>query len=805
MAALLSRPPRPAEDFHSGLAFRNGFHRPMSSVMREIEVGGGDTVHVAVGKSVEKTAALLLWTFSMFPGQEICLIHVHRPSPLIPTLLGKLPASRASPEIVAAFRNEEREETTKLLSTYLMTCSRSRVKASIIISEADEIQKGILNLVNLHFIRKLVVGAIPDFMKGKKSSCKACRVSKQAPPYCKMWFVNKGKLIWTRQAPASLSIHPPSCQLATSLADNFRSCSLNSVQNEAECVKNSFDTLHSHSISSSTSLSSCTGSATLTEPRESSTLSAKFEEERLCIQVAKLHGEVDVSRDEANLELLEQKKVEVEALEVITKVKALESAHSHEVKLRMDAEDALRITIQEQEKLFEERQRITQELQKTMRNIAVLDSRAHEANCRREEVAEELKLIQASIATLQKERQRLQRQNIEATRWLHRWRSHEQCEDANQNEFIGLVDVYEVPEFSLWDLEAATCCFSENFSIGRGGYGTVYKGEILDKTIAVKKLHFYNMQRQLEFHREVLCPGRLRHPHLVELIGVCRESWLLVYEYLPGGSLREHLFDNNIHALTWKIRAQFVADIASGLLFLHSRPKKIIHGNLKPENILLDSQNRCKISDYVDHMLTAGQAVRCPSFRGGSGSSGVCLYTDPECHRTGALTNKSDIYSFGVITLQLVTGKTHGGLVGEVRRAVLRGKVASILDVSAGEWSTYVARRLVELGLQCCELNGRDRPELTPLLVKELQCMPFLEEQTVPSFFLCPILREIMHDPQVAADGFTYEGEAIREWLGNEHDSSPMTNAKLSDLNLTPNYSLKLVIQDWIANLKITC
>lgn len=809
MAALLSRPPRPAQDFHSGFssaaASRNGFPRPMSSAMPEIEVGGGDTVHVAVGKSVEKTAGLLLWTFSMFPGQDICLIHVHRPSPLIPTLLGKLPSSRASPEIVAAFRIEEREETTKLLSTYLMICIRSRVKASIIISEADEVQKGILNLVNLHTIRKLVVGAIPDFMKGKKSSCKACRVSKYAPPYCKMWFVNKGKLIWTRQAPASLSIRPPSCQLTTSFTDNIRSCSLNSVQIEAECVKNSCNTLHSQSISSSTSLSSCTGSATLTEPRGPSTLSAKFEEERLCIQGAELHGEVNESRDEANLELLEQKKVEVEALEEITKVKALESAHSHGVKLRMDAEDELRITIQEQETLFEERQRITQELQKTMRNIAVLDSRAHEANRRREEVAGELKLIQDSIATLRRERQRLQRQNIEATRWLHRWRSHEQCEDANKNELNGLVgDVYEMPEFSLLDLEAATCCFSENFCIGRGGYGTVYKGELLDKTVAVKKLHFYNMQRQQELHREVLCTGRLHHPHLVEFIGVCLESWLFVYEYLPGGSLREHLFDNNIHALTWKIRARIVADIASGILFLHSRPKKIIHGNLKPENILLDSQNRCKISDYVDHMLTAGQAARCPSFRGGSGSSGVCLYTDPECHRTGALTHKSDIYSFGVIALQLVTGKTHRGLVGEVRRAVSRGKVASILDVSAGEWSTYVARRLVELGLQCCELNSRDRPELTSSLVKELQCMPFLEEQTVPSFFLCPILREIMHDPQVAADGFTYEGEAIREWLGNGHDTSPMTNAKLSDLNLTPNHSLRLVIQDWIANLKIT-
>lgn len=240
---------------------------------------------------------------------------------------------------------------------------------------------------------------------------------------------------------------------------------------------------------------------------------------------------------------------------------------------------------------------------------------------------------------------------------------------------------------------------------------------------------------------KVLSLGRLHHPHLVELIGVCRESWLLVYEYMAGGSLREQLSENNIDALNWKIRTQIVADIASGLLFLHSfRPKKIIHGNLKPENVLLDSQNRCKISDYLDHMLTAGQAARCPSFRGGSRSN-ACLYTDPESYRTGAITHKSDIYSFGIIILQLVTGKSHGGLVGEIRRAVLEGKVESILDLSGGEWSPYVARRLVELGLRCSELNSRERPDLSLSLVKELQRMPFLEEQTVPSFFLCPILR----------------------------------------------------------------
>ncbi|KAK4440853.1 U-box domain-containing protein 33 [Sesamum alatum] len=800
MAALLTRP-RPGEDFLSGLspaaaAFRHEFG--LSVTPPPPEAAG--TVHVAVGKSVEKTVALLQWTIRMFPGWEICLLHVQRPSPLIPTLLGKLPASRANPEMVTAFRKEEKAEIMKLLSTYLITCSKSRVKASIITTEANEVQKGIVNLVNLHMIRKLVVGTIPDFMKGKRSSCKACHAAKYAPSYCEMWFVNKGKLIWTRQASANSSIDLSSRHLATSSARNLISWSLNSCQNEAEAsqvdltlstisqyVESTCDSLYSHSASSSRSLSSGSGHATSVKPRVSSIGSAKTMEECLCIQLSELKVKADQSKDETCLKLLEQRQLEAEAREILNKVKALEMAYSHGTEQRIDAEDALRITMQEEEKLLEERERITQQLQKTLRNIALLDNRAQEANRRCEEVAGELKLIQASVATLREEKQKLQRQKIEATRWLDRRRSHEQCGNANESKFNRFRgEVAELPEFLLSDLEAATCNFSESFMIGKGGYGIVYKGEMLDKTVQVL--------------------GKLHHPHLVELIGVCQESWLLVYEYLPGGSLQNYLFNNNnISSLNWKTRAQILADIARGLLFLHSfGPKKIVHGNLKPENLLLDSGNRCKISDYADHMLTANQTFRCPSFRRCAGSIGVSLYTDPESHRTGAVSYKSDIYSFGVVILQLVTGKTHGGLVGEVKRALCIGKVASILDVSAGEWSGYVARRLVDLGLQCCELNGRERPELTPALVKELEHMPFLEEQTVPSFFLCPILREIMHDPQVAADGFTYEGEALRGWLENGHETSPMTNLKLGNLNLTPNHSLKLAIQDWVANLNIT-
>lgn len=187
-------------------------------------------------------------------------------------------------------------------------------------------------------------------------------------------------------------------------------------------------------------------------------------------------------------------------------VKVFESAHARELQLRKKAEDALGTTIQEQGKLLEEKEEVTRELQKTMRNVALLDSRAQEANRRHDQAAGELKLIQSSIATLQQEKQRIRRQKMEAMRWLERWRSRGQAGAANCDGFIGFVeDLPESPEFSLADLETATCNFSESFKVGQGGFGCVYKGEMLGRTVAIKKLHSHNMQGQLEFQQEVGC------------------------------------------------------------------------------------------------------------------------------------------------------------------------------------------------------------------------------------------------------------------------------------------------------------
>ncbi|KAL1323826.1 hypothetical protein HN51_034058 [Arachis hypogaea] len=726
-----------------------------------------DKVHVAVGKSVGKGATLLQWAFSNFTNPHILLLHVHQPSPFIPTLLGKLPASQANPEVVSAFRREEKEQAMRLLDNYLRICRAAKVKASFMMTEADQVQKGIVDLVVGHNIRRLVIGAIPEgWMKVKRNSRKANYAAKNAPPFCKIWFIYRGKHIWTREA-------------------SEKPCSLSPCE--------TIETEGTFAAESTTS----SGPLPQNSAESSSDTHLEAEEERVNSQLVEVKQEADEAADESFVELL---KLEAEATEAIRKVNLFESAHAQEVKLRQEAEDELRTTVKDQQKLLDENEEIGSELQRTMRSIAILNSCVQETDHRRDAAEDELSLIQASISTLWHEKQQIRRQKMEAIRWLDRWKSRGQVGVAHCNGVVGFAEeLPEIAEFSLLDIQNATCNFSESFKIKEGGYGAIYKGEMLGRTVAVRKLHSHNLQAPSQFHQEVQVLGSFQHPHLLTLLGVCPEAWSLVYEYLPNGSIQDSLLRrSNISPLTWNIRTRWIAEIASAICFLHSsKPETIIHGDLNLDIILLDSALSCKICEFGFSRLVTEDSLYLPSFGLETEPRGSFTYTDPEFQRTG-LTPKSDIYSFGLIILQLLTGRTPVGLVGEVQKAVTYGRLSSILDSSVGEWPLAVATRLADLGLQCCQQYSRDRPELTPSLVRELEQLHVSEERPVPSFFLCPILQEIMHDPQVAADGFTYERDAITEWLENGHETSPMTNLKLNHLYLTPNHALRLAIQEWL-------
>lgn len=185
-------------------------------------------------------------------------------------------------------------------------------------------------------------------------------------------------------------------------------------------------------------------------------------------------------------------------------MKEFESLQTHEAGLREEAEVALNILMDEQERLFEERLKVTEELQKTMRSVAVLDSRVQEANRRGNEAAEELKLIQVCVTSLWQEKKNIERQKMEAERWLENWRSRRRTGGSNLRGYRGLMDdVPELVEFSLSDLQSATCNFSDSFKLVEGGYGSIYKGELLSKTVAIQRFHAHNIQGPSQFQKQV--------------------------------------------------------------------------------------------------------------------------------------------------------------------------------------------------------------------------------------------------------------------------------------------------------------
>lgn len=214
---------------------------------------------------------------------------------------------------------------------------------------------------------------------------------------------------------------------------------------------------------------------------------------------------------------------------------------------------------------------------------------------------------------------------------------------------------------SMKILEMATNNFSADSFLGRGGFGSVYKGCLEDGTaIAVKRMEAAVMtsQGQKEFQSEVDVLTKLRHRHLVAILGYCIDGAqkALVYEYMPGGTLSQNLFEWSKYGmipLSWKSRLSIALDVARGLEYLHGLAQsRFIHRDLKPSNILLDKGLRAKISDFgLVRLVPEGEKQSVQTL-----VAGTFGYLAPEYALTGHITTKGDVFSFGVVLMELITG-----------------------------------------------------------------------------------------------------------------------------------------------------
>ncbi|XP_057451254.1 G-type lectin S-receptor-like serine/threonine-protein kinase At4g27290 isoform X1 [Lotus japonicus] len=321
------------------------------------------------------------------------------------------------------------------------------------------------------------------------------------------------------------------------------------------------------------------------------------------------------------------------------------------------------------------------------------------------------------------------------------WRVHKKIVERSQRH---MADI-DLPLFDLTTIDAATDGFSMNKKIGEGGFGPVYWGKLTNgQEIAVKKLSSLSSQGMTEFITEVKLIAQLQHRNLVRLLGCCIEGQerILIYEYMDNGCLHSFIFDNiKGKLLKWPQRLNIICGVCRGLVYLHQDSRlRIIHRDLKASNILLDQDLNPKISDFGTARTFGGDQTEGNTKR----IIGTYGYMAPEYVAKGIFSVKSDVFSFGVLLLEIICGIRNKAyyhtddnlnLVGQAWTLWKEGRASELIDSNIE--NSYVVSevlRCMHVGLLCIQQNPNDRPTMTSVMLM-LESEMRLEVPKEPGFF----------------------------------------------------------------------
>ncbi|GMH28049.1 hypothetical protein Nepgr_029892 [Nepenthes gracilis] len=717
--------------------------------MKEKEItDAGELLNVAVALNRgSKSKQVMKWAIEQFASErEVAfkLLHVYPKITGVPTpscdtgpinhqVVGNLlPLSQVRDNLVETYKKEVEWQRNEMLLPYQKMSSIMKVPVEVVLIESDEVANAISTEINKAKIKVLVVGASSNGLFSRKIKALSSAISESAPSFCTVYVVSKGKIDSLRPSDSvtngniledsnectdssnsssrypsttlghilrsrtSPPMDPGSAALDSSLtsANSLPKGQLEDLPNIKHPLHNlrKESTDHNHVISLIMRGKDDAVSYAVAKSGVGSIVNRRFSRKNFA-------AEIDMSISEqassscspmlasaegqmsTNLEI-EKLKVELRHLRGVLTMAQSERVHADRLisdlsKLRQEEELKLKVIKEEEEKAKE---------------LARLEKEKAEAA-----------LKEAEDARRCAQREEYQRNEAEM-------KAARDARDKEKLKTLLTDPIQQYRKFTWEEIESATSSFSEDLKIGMGSYGMVYKCKLHHTAVAVKVLRSREDSQSKQFHQELNILSRIRHPHLLLLLGACPEERCLVYEYMENGSLEERLFcrDNlNKPPIPWFDRYRIAWEVASALAFLHdTKPTPIIHHGLKPSNILLDHNLVSKINGdaglctmlHLDPCTTMGMHTLC--------------YIDPEYQRSGLISTKSDVYAFGIVILQLLTAKPPVGIAHIVEAAMDEGRLMQILDREAGKWPARETTELARIGLKCAELRRKDRPDL---------------------------------------------------------------------------------------------
>ncbi|KAJ0718464.1 putative protein kinase RLK-Pelle-RLCK-IXb family [Helianthus annuus] len=699
---------------------------------------GACLVGVAIDKDKYSPHALK-WSIEhlLTRGQTVVLIHVIRKTS---STGGGIDASDPSKQI-------SEKQTRDLFLNFHCFCTRKEIQCYDVVLEDTNIAKALTEYVSYAAIEVLVVGASSrhGFIRFRSSDVPS-HVMKSIPDFCTVYVISKGKISSTKKASKAVSFPSP-------LREKIEEQS--SINLEASVQrKNSF------------SIKEITPKKPLPVLEDPETIRSPFNKGR-GLNVKLLGGEL--SEPDTDLSFLSPARqscarmsaasamnYDMSCVDLTPRVSgandwSFESPYGGNNMGSMFPSTSNNPTsARTAEDVDNEMRRLKMELQKTMEMYSsackdALTAKQKAGELERSRVEESSRPSEAKTGedeaaeVLEKEKERYQAliAKAHASKKIAELESQTRALEHPEEEQQELNSKqYRYRRYTIDDIERATSNFSVSKKVGEGGYGPVFKCMLDDTSVAIKILRPGAAQGRSQFQKEVEVLSCIRHPNMVLLLGACPEYGCLVYEFMDNGSLEDRLLRRgNTPPLSWQVRFKIAAEIVTGILFLHqTKPEPIVHRDLKPGNILLDQNFASKISDVgLARLLPASSLNEDVSQYKMTSAAGTMCYIDPEYQQTGMLGVKSDVYSLGIMLLQLITAKPAMGLAHQIRRSIDKGTLADMLDPTVTDWPVDEALGFAKLSIQCAELRRKDRPDLDKVVLPELNRLRALGEQNMTS------------------------------------------------------------------------